>query len=326
MADVRVSVLLPTHNRADVLPFAIQSILYQTFGDFEVLVAGDGCTDDTERVVLSFPDPRIRWFNLPKAPGLGYANRNVALRQARGDLVAYLEHDDIWMPDHLARMVAAFSDPAIEFVYSRGLAVGLDGVAMPYWFNLESRDHFDLLRRWQMMIAMSSVVHRRSSLIRAGYWDESLTSAGDMALWRTLTQSGDNFVFLREPTTLRCVADWRRAGERTRNRIFRWIDRATRPPAPFIPSALRFDLAGAASEQAAIWRRLRAAPQRECDAVRRAVLQLQDSLLWVQRGPSLRRGVSLLLGRLADPMVRPTRRQTSRSHPREMPGRDLPER
>src|SRR5687768_12930279 len=131
------SILLPTHNRADILPFAIRSVLAQTFQDFELLIVGDGCTDQTAKVIRDFSDARISWFDLPKAPNFGYANRNIALRQARGTYIAFMAHDDLWLPDHLELLHTPLQQPGIELVYSRPVFVIPDGMLAPGTFNLE---------------------------------------------------------------------------------------------------------------------------------------------------------------------------------------------
>jgi len=103
----RVSVIIATYNWSSVLPYSIGSVLRQTMQDFEILVVGDGCTDDSEAVVAAIGDPRIRWFNLPANSGHQSAPNNEGLRQARGELIAYLGHDDLWLPHHLGAHVAA---------------------------------------------------------------------------------------------------------------------------------------------------------------------------------------------------------------------------
>lgn len=78
------SVLLPTHARADVVGMAVQTVLAQTEANFELLVVGDGAEPGTAQEVQASGDHRIKWFDLPKAPGFGYINRNIVLQQARG--------------------------------------------------------------------------------------------------------------------------------------------------------------------------------------------------------------------------------------------------
>ena len=108
----RVSVIIPTYNRSAVLRHAIASVLAQSFADFELLVVGDCCTDDSAAVVAGFGDPRIRWFNLPANSGHQSGPNNEGLRQARGELIAYLGHDDLWLPHHLQTLAAAIDEGA----------------------------------------------------------------------------------------------------------------------------------------------------------------------------------------------------------------------
>jgi glycosyltransferase involved in cell wall biosynthesis len=104
-----VTVVIPTFNWSSVLRHPLRSALWQTHVGLEVLVIGDACTDDSEQVVASFGDPRVRWHNLPSNSGSQSGPNNAALELARGEYVAYLGHDDVWHPTHLAWLLSAGS-------------------------------------------------------------------------------------------------------------------------------------------------------------------------------------------------------------------------
>jgi glycosyltransferase involved in cell wall biosynthesis len=112
------SIIIAAYNRSDVLRCSIQSTLDQTITDFELLVMGDGCTDNSEQVTLSFGDPRVRWENLPENTGNQAGPNNRGLALATGHYVAYLSQDDLWHPDHLAILLETYRQTNAEFVYS----------------------------------------------------------------------------------------------------------------------------------------------------------------------------------------------------------------
>ena len=93
-----ITVVIPTYNWSSALRCAIRSVLLQTVQDFEVLVVGDGCTDDSAAVVAEFEDPRLRWHNLSQNHGSQWVANNFANENAAGDWIASLGHDDIWHP------------------------------------------------------------------------------------------------------------------------------------------------------------------------------------------------------------------------------------
>ncbi len=129
MADLvstpTVSIIVATYNRSNVLAIAIETVLAQTYPHWELLVIGDACTDDTAAVVARFDDARIRFHNLAQNIGEQSGPNNEGMRQAKGKYFAFLNHDDLWLPEHLATAVAALEKSDADLVY------GLTGVAEP---------------------------------------------------------------------------------------------------------------------------------------------------------------------------------------------------
>ena len=112
-----VSVIIATYNRSQPLRHAIRSVCNSTLSDWEVIVVGDACTDDTAEVVSSFDDPRIRFVNLPSRCGDMSGPHNHVLPLARGRYVAFLNHDDLYLPDHLAKCVAELELSGADLVW-----------------------------------------------------------------------------------------------------------------------------------------------------------------------------------------------------------------
>src|SRR4030095_3242553 len=121
-----VSVVLATFNRSNILPFVIGSVLAQTRGDWELIVVGDGCTDDSEDVVARFNDPRIRFINLRQRVGDQSGPNNEGVRQARGRFVAFLNHDDLWFPDHLERTLETLDKTGAALTFTLQLEADPD--------------------------------------------------------------------------------------------------------------------------------------------------------------------------------------------------------
>jgi glycosyltransferase involved in cell wall biosynthesis len=163
-----VSVVIATYNWSSVLRHAIRSALWQTYPAVEVIVVGDGCTDDSESVALSFGDPRVRWENLPKNSGSSAVPNNRGIELARGEYVAYLGHDDLWLPTHLTHVMAALERSRA------GMALATVEVIGPPGSNVRLlRGHRpDLAYRWR---PPSGIIHRRDAVEAVGGWRDYRT-------------------------------------------------------------------------------------------------------------------------------------------------------
>ncbi|MEM7143748.1 MAG: glycosyltransferase [Verrucomicrobiota bacterium] len=127
MPDPAISIVISTYNWSSVLRYAVESALNQTFTDFELLVVGDGCTDDSEQVVTSFDDPRVQWHNLDRNYGGQWAPNNHGIELARGNYIAYLGHDDLWLPNHLELLLDTINQNNTDVAFSLALFFGAPG-------------------------------------------------------------------------------------------------------------------------------------------------------------------------------------------------------
>jgi len=100
----KVSVVIPTCNRPDLLPRAIKSVLAQTYQDFEIIVVDDGREKSSENVVAGIGDARLKYIKQTDKKG-GSAARNTGIKAAAGDFIAFLDDDDEWLPEKLDKQV-----------------------------------------------------------------------------------------------------------------------------------------------------------------------------------------------------------------------------
>jgi glycosyltransferase involved in cell wall biosynthesis len=163
-----VSVIIATYNWSSVLRYAIRSVLWQTEPDFELLVIGDGCTDDSEAVVRSFGDSRIRWHNLESNSGHQSAPNNAGLALARGRYIAYQGHDDIWHPEHLKTLLQAIQAAPADFASSLVEMIGPPGSNFRLVTGIYPRQGYD----GKQGLTIAGVMHRREVLSILEKWKD----------------------------------------------------------------------------------------------------------------------------------------------------------
>lgn len=164
-----VTVILSAYNWSSVLPFSIPSVLNQTFSDFELLVVGDGCTDDSAEVVAGFTDPRVRWINLASNTGTQAGPNNEGLRQAKGKLIAYLGHDDLWSRYHLENLVA-YCEAREEAFAIAGIVWFDESPSVIFLTGLDGDVNIPEIRTWRHI--PSGIMHSRSLVSKVGFWTE----------------------------------------------------------------------------------------------------------------------------------------------------------
>ncbi len=191
-----VSIIMPAFNREDTIRQAIESVLSQTYPHFELIIVDDGSTDGTADVVKSFDDDRVRLIEGPGRSGVSEA-RNIGLRDAKGELIAYLDSDNTWEPEYLTAMIAALHQtPHAQAAYSgqylyRGTHPEPFAIRFAS-FNkglLENRNYIDL----------NCFMHSKRVFEKTGMFDTRLKRFVD---WDLILKISSEFTIISVPVLL----------------------------------------------------------------------------------------------------------------------------
>jgi teichuronic acid biosynthesis glycosyltransferase TuaG len=198
--DYNISVIIPTWNRALLLKRAIISVLNQTISPLEILVCDDGSTDESEALVRSITDERVKWLAGSRG-GRPAIPRNHGILESKGEWLAFLDSDDEWLPDKLEKQMelvkmsgckAACSN-AFRFIPDRGI----DGEYLTWQ---KEQIFFDDLLRVNQVICSSCMIHRSLIDDIQGFPEET-GMIEDYALWlRVATQT--NFAYVNKPLVI----------------------------------------------------------------------------------------------------------------------------
>ena len=187
-----VSIIIPSYNSAMHLPEMLESIFQQIYQDFEIIVVDDGSTDDTREVLMEYRD-RITYIH-QKNRG-SYNARNTGIRASNSPYIAFLDADDLWLPNKLERQFELMnSNPRLGLVFSDAEYFGGDGCMKDtYW---KQRGCYDAMVAESAMIQKpfsklmetnfimpSTVLLKKDCFSRAGLFDDSLRHVGDKDMW-----------------------------------------------------------------------------------------------------------------------------------------------
>lgn len=196
----RVSIIIPSYNTAPLIAACLDSIFAQTYKDFEAIVVNDGSPDtaDLEKVLQPYLDRIVYIKQLNKRAA---GARNTAIARARGEFLAFLDSDDTWLPNHLEAQMKQFdADPALCLVYANAVFVGDPTRHVEFMERCPSTGAagFEAQVVERCKIPVSTVVARKSAVLKAGGFDESLARCDDYNMWLRTAFYGGKVGYTRQ--------------------------------------------------------------------------------------------------------------------------------
>ncbi len=190
---ILVSVIIPTHNRVNMLVRAVKSVLNQTFKNFELIIVDDASEEKeaTKKTIKELKDKRIRYYYKTREPHNSSSTRNEGIKLAKGEFIAFLDDDDEWLPKKLEKQLDFFKkDPEIVLVYTRKYFIKDNKLTLKKDVNSNVFGRVSLRDLAFSEITPSTVMIRKRCISECGFFDENLDCAGDREFWIRISRCG----------------------------------------------------------------------------------------------------------------------------------------
>ena len=202
-----VSIIIPLYNKEQSIGRTIHSVLNQSVGIFELIVVDDCSTDSSFRQAASFSDPRLKFVRHPQNKGVSAA-RNSGIRQASGDLIAFLDGDDYWETNFLEEITGLVSAYPAASVFSTNFRqIGANGTGKQLKYPLREKgyvhDFFKSAKPYPLICSSTAVV-RKACFERVGYFDPQISHGEDTDMWVRL-MSAYRFAYSPEVLATICL-------------------------------------------------------------------------------------------------------------------------
>lgn len=196
----KVSIIIPAYNIAEYIAETLDSVFAQTFRDYEIVIINDGSPDTKEFETSLEPYFEKIVYLAQESAGAGAA-RNIGIENARGELIAFLDGDDVWLPKYLDAQIKFLEENDFDFVYADALHFGgsaYDGTTFMETAQSVGEANFDSLLDLRCNVITSGTIVRKRNLMEAGMFEKERVRAHDFVLWLKMARCGARIGYQRK--------------------------------------------------------------------------------------------------------------------------------
>ncbi|MFC1656803.1 glycosyltransferase [Patescibacteria group bacterium] len=191
MAKPKLSAIMPVKDREDLIGMAINSVLKQTFQNWELIIINDHSTDNTEKIIKQYSDPRIKLFNQTKDKHGIAAARNLAVDKSQADIIVPTDSDDYNYPQRFQKIVDYFEKhPDTDLYYGRIELYYIDTKKTVLRYHQEYKSE---LLRYINFVPQPAVAYKKSTFLELGKYNETLEVSEDYDLWLRMSEKNKKF-------------------------------------------------------------------------------------------------------------------------------------